>query len=144
MFPLPGEAADGGDVLPFPFPFGSEEGLVYVQVSRWKRGASNVIQLGIQFKEMEIHGDPTQGKRKGEETSNPMFNTKSAKKETIAPTTNLKKKKKLTSNLQHALRNQCSLVFSFIPPSSFNGIMALPLLHRFSFASRACLWPTGC
>ena len=41
MFPLLGEAADGGDVLPFPFPFGSEEGLIYVQVSRWKRGASN-------------------------------------------------------------------------------------------------------
>ena len=26
MIPLPGEAADGEEVLPFPFPFGPEEG----------------------------------------------------------------------------------------------------------------------
>ena len=26
MIPSPGEAADGEEVLPFPFPFGSEEG----------------------------------------------------------------------------------------------------------------------
>ena len=40
------------------------------------------------------------------------------------------KKEKLTSNIQHALRNQCrkliSLLIVIIPSSSFNDIMALP------------------
>ena len=92
-------------------------GLVYAQVLGWKRGARNVIKLGIQLKEMEIDRDPTQGKRKGEETSNPMVNTKSAKrKQSHQPPTS---KKNLTSNVQHALRSQCRELISFrIGPST--------------------------
>ena len=64
-----------------------------------------------------MDADPTQGKRKGEVTSNPMVNTKSAKgKQSHQPPTS--KNKKLTLKIQHALRNQynvaSSLVFSLI------------------------------
>ena len=62
---------------------------------------------------MGIDGDPTQGKRKGEETSNPMVNTKSTKgKQSHQPPTS--KTKKLTSNIRHALQNQCRKFISLL------------------------------
>ena len=43
--PPPGEAADGEDALPFPFPFGpGERGLAWVQVLGWKKGTRKIIQ----------------------------------------------------------------------------------------------------
>ena len=117
-------------------------GLVHVQVLGWKRRARNVIQLGIQFKEIGIDGDPTHGKKKGEETSNPMVNTISAKgKQSHQPPTSSlppKKQKQLTSNIQHALRNQRRELTNLL----IDNISLL--LRRFSFARRACLSPTDC
>ena len=75
-----------------------------------------------------IDGDPMQEKRKGEETSNPVVNTKSDPKGKPSPSRK-KKNRQLTSNLTYSL-DQCrkftNLLINIIPPSSFNGIVALP------------------
>ena len=115
----------------FRFRLDLRRGLVHVQVLGWKRGARDVIQVGIQFKEMGIDGDPTQGKRKGEETSNRMVNTKSAKgKQSHQPPTSKKKHRNTppTSNMHYGVNvaSSLSLLIDIIPPPSFNGNMALP------------------
>ena len=123
-------------------------GLVYVQVLGWKRGARNVIKLGIPFEEMGIDGIQRKGKGKARKPPTPWLTPKAPKGNNRTNHQPEEKTENLTSNIQHALRSQCrkfvSLLINIIPPSSVNGIMALPLLRRFSFASRACLSPTGC
>ena len=44
MIPLPGEAADGEEVLPFPFPFKPEEGFSLRSGFGMEEGDRNVIQ----------------------------------------------------------------------------------------------------
>ena len=80
MIPLPGEAADGEEVLPFPFPFGPEEGFNLSPVFGMEERSKKRNQIGDSILRDGNRWDPTQGKRKGEETSNPMVNTKSAKR----------------------------------------------------------------
>ena len=76
-----------------------------------------------------IDGDPMQEKRKGEESSNPVVNTKSAPPKGKPSPLQIKNKQP-TSNIQNTLRNQrrkfTNLLIDIFPLSSFNGIVALP------------------
>ena len=118
----------------FRFRLDLRRGLVYVQVLGWKKGARNVIRLRIQLKEMGIDGDPTQGTGEGRKPPT-VWLTPKAPKRNNRTSHQPQKKEKLTSNIQHAMRNQCrkfiSLLIDIIPPSSFNDIMALPPASSF-------------
>ena len=103
---IPVHAADGEEV----FPFGPEERFSLGPGFGMEEGARNVIQLGI-YQRDRNRWDPKQGKRKGEETSNPMVNTKRAKRKQLhQPPTS--KNSPRTSNMHCGIN--CSLVFSLI------------------------------
>ena len=108
-----------------------------------------------------IDGDPTQEKRKGEKTPTRWSTPKAPQRHTIPSTTNLppppkqKKKEKTlkqnnnlppTSNIHSGISVASSLIFSLILSLRrlSTALWLSLLLRRFSFASRACLSPTGC
>ena len=75
-------------------------------------------------------GIQRKGKGKARKPPTPWLRPKAPKGNNYTNHQPQKKKKKLTLKIQHALRNQCrkfiSLPIDIIPPSSFNGIIALP------------------
>ena len=78
MIPLHGEATVGEEVLPFLCPFGPEEGLSLHPGFGMEEGSKKRNPIRISVRRDGNRWDPTQRKRKGEETSGPIVNTKRA------------------------------------------------------------------